>query len=103
MNQLSNVNFSSQQSIGLFRRSRTIFTINMQIMEVTDNIVSGSIDNVDSIITVNPINRDEGRALRGYHGDGPCIIMFNRRGTSIVCAIVGIFLVIVLKRLLWDW
>ena len=72
-------------------------------MEVTDNIIPDSIGNTDSIITINPVNRDEGRALRGYHGDGPCIIMFNRRGTSIVSAVVGIFLVIVLKKLLWDW
>ena len=75
----------------------------MQIMEVTDNIVSESINNLDSIITINPVNRDEGRSLRGYHGEGPCIIMFSRRGTSIVSAVVGIFLVIVLKKLLWDW
>ena len=75
----------------------------MQIMEVTDNIVSESINNLDSIITINPVNRDEGRALRGYHGDGPCIIMFNRRGTSIASAVVDILLVIVLKRSLWDW
>ena len=77
--------------------------INMQIMEVTDNIVSDSINNLDSIITINPANRDEGRSLRGYHGDGPCIIMFNRRSTSIMSAIVDIFLMIVLKKLLWDW
>ena len=75
----------------------------MQIMEIADNIVPDSIGNTDSIITINPGNRDEGRALRGYHGDGPCIIMFNRRGTSIVSAMVGIFLMIVLKKLLWDW
>ena len=75
----------------------------MQIMEITDNNVSESINNLDSIITFNPINRDEGRSLRGYHGEGPCIIMFSRRGTSIVSAVVGIFLVIVLKKLLWDW
>ena len=75
----------------------------MQIMEITDNFVPDSIDNTDSIITINPINRDEGRALRGYHGEGPCIIMFSRRGTSIVSAVVGIFLVIVLTKLLWDW
>ena len=75
----------------------------MQIMEVTDNIVSESINNLDSIITINPANRDEGRSLRGYHGEGPCIIMFSRKGTSIVSAVVGIFLVIVLKKLLWDW
>ena len=75
----------------------------MQIMEVTDNIASESINNLDSIITIDPANRDEGRSLRGYHGERPCIIMFSRRGTSIASAIVGIFLVIVLKRLLWDW
>ena len=103
MNQLSNVNFSSQQLVGHFRRSRTISIINMQIMEITDSLVPDSIGNTDSIITINPVNRDEGRALRGYHGDGPCIVMFNRRGTSIVSAVVGIFLVIVLKKLLWDW
>ena len=75
----------------------------MQIMEITDNFVPDSIDNTDSIITINPINRDEGRALRGYHADGPCIVMLNRRSTSIMSAIVGIFLMIVLKKLLWDW
>ena len=103
MNQLSNVNFSSQQLVGHFRRSRTIFILNMQIMEIADNIVPDSIGNTDSIITINPVNRDEGRALRGYHGDGPCIVIFNRRSTSIMSAIVGIFLMIVLKKLLWDW
>ena len=72
-------------------------------MEVTDNIVSESINNLDSTITIDPVGRDEGRSLRGYHGEGPCIIMFNKRGTSIVSAVVGIFLVIVLKKLLWDW
>ena len=75
----------------------------MQIMEVTDNIVPESINNLNSSITIDPEGRDEGRSLRGYHGEGPCIIMFNRRGTSIASAVVGIFLVIVLKRLLWDW
>ena len=75
----------------------------MQIMEIADNITPDSIGNTDSIITINSLDRDEGRALRGYHGDGPCIVIFNRRSTSIMSAIVGIFLMIVLKKLLWDW
>ena len=75
----------------------------MQIMEVTDNVVSESINNLHSSITIDPEVRDEGPSFRWYHGEEPCVIMFNRRGTSIASAVVGIFVVAVLKRLLWDW
>ena len=75
----------------------------MQIMEVTDNVVSESIINLYSSITIDPEVGDERPSFRGYHGKGPCFIMFNRRGTSIASAVVGIFVVAVLKRLFWDW
>ena len=75
----------------------------MQIMEITDNVVSESIINLDSSITIDPEIENERPSFRGYHGEGPCLIMFNRRGTSIASAVVGIFVVAVLKRLLWDW
>ena len=75
----------------------------MQIMEITDNVVSESIINLDSSITIDPEVGDERPSFRGYHGEGPCFIMFNRRGTSIASAVVGIFVVAVLKGLLWDW
>ena len=75
----------------------------MQIMEITDNVVSESIINLDSSIMIDPEIGNERPFARGYRGEGPCLIMFNRRGTSIASAVVGIFVVAVLKRLLWDW
>ena len=75
----------------------------MQIMEITDNIVSESTINLDSSIMIDPEIGNERPSARGYRGEGPCLIMFNRRGTSIASAVVGIFVVAVLKRLLWDW
>ena len=75
----------------------------MQIMEITDNVVSESIINLDSSIVIDPEIGNERPSARGYRGECPCLIMFNRRGTSIASAVVGIFVVAVLKRLLWDW
>ena len=75
----------------------------MRIMEITDDVVSESIINLDSSIVINPEIGNERPSARGYRGEGPCLIVFNRRGTSIASAVVGMFVVAVLKRLLWDW
>ena len=72
-------------------------------MEITDNVVSESIVNLDSSIVIDPEIENERPSARGYRGEGPCLIVFNRRGTSIASAVVGMFVVAVLKRLLWDW
>ena len=75
----------------------------MRIMEITDDVVSESIINLDSSILINHEVGSERPSARGYRGEGPCLIVFNRRGTSIASAVVGMFVVAVLKRLLWDW
>ena len=75
----------------------------MRIMEITDDVVSESIINLDSSIVIDPEIGNERPSARGYRGEGPCLIVFNRRGTSIASAVVGMFVVAVLKRLLWDW
>ena len=75
----------------------------MQIMEITDNVASESIINLDSSIMIDPEIGNERPSARGYRGEGPCLIVFNRRGTSIASEVVGMFVVAVLKRLLWDW
>ena len=75
----------------------------MRMMEITDDVVFEYIINLDSSIVIDPEVGNERPSARGYRGEGPCLIMFNRRGTSIASAVVGIFVVAVLKRLLWDW
>ena len=74
----------------------------MRIVEITDNISESAIS-LDSSIMIDPETGYERPSSRGYRGDGRCLIVFNRRGTSIASAVVGMFVVAVLKRLLWDW
>ena len=75
----------------------------MRIVEMTDDLSESTI-NLDSI-TGDPEIGYERTSSRGYHGDGRCLIAFrfHRIGTSIVSAIVGLFVVTVLKKLLMDW
>ena len=66
-------------------------------MAITDNVVSEPIINLDSSIMIDPEIGNERPSARGYRGEDACLIMFNRRGTSIASAVVGIFVVAVLK------
>ena len=75
----------------------------MRIVEMTDDLSESTI-NLDSIMSDPEIGYEQ-PSSRGYRGDGRCLIVFSfdRMGTSIVSAVVGMFVVAVLKRLLWDW
>ena len=75
----------------------------MRIVEVTNELSNSTID-LDSI-TGDPEIGYERSTSRGYRGDGRCFIVFSfdRIGTSIVSAIVGMFVMTVLKKLLMDW
>ena len=76
----------------------------MRIVEMTDNISESAIS-LDSFIMMDPETGYERPSSRGYRGDSRCLIVFSfdRMGTSVVSAVVGMFVVAVLKRLLWDW
>ena len=75
----------------------------MRIVEVTNDLSNSTID-LDSV-TGDPEIGYERSSSRGYRGDGRCLIVFsfNRIGTSIVSAIVGLIVGVVLKKLLLNW
>ena len=75
----------------------------MRIAVMTNDLSESTI-NLDSI-TGDPEIGYERPSSRGYRGYGRCLIVFSfdRMGTSVVSAVVGMFVVAVLKRLLWDW
>ena len=67
-------------------------------------------DSSESTISLDSIMKDpeigyKQPSSRGYCGDGRCLIVFNfdKMGTSVVSAVVGMFVVAALKRLLMDW